>query len=195
VLIEVWADYLCPWCYLAQDRVRYLEEHHGADVRWRPFELHPEIPPEGGPAPSLRRPPETRARLRDQLAAAGLPARPRTTWSNSRRALALAAWAERDPAWPALHRGLYHAYWAEGRDLGDPEVLVAVATAAGVAGAQRAVADGAGLEGVAAARERALDVGIGSTPGWRLPGGVVFTGVHEREVFDRVVARASRHAE
>ena len=26
VRIEVWYDYICPWCYLALDRAQYLEE-------------------------------------------------------------------------------------------------------------------------------------------------------------------------
>ncbi len=193
MLVEYWADYICPWCYLALDRVRHLVEHHGADVRWRPFELHPEIPPEGGTAPRIRRTAETSAWLRDELAAAGLAAVARTTWSNSRRALALSAWAEDRAAWPELHHGLYRAYWAEGKDLGNPVELIAVAAAAGFDPdeASAALADGAGLDRVAAARERALRLGIGATPGWHLETGAVFTGAHDRAVFDRVMARAA----
>ena len=44
--VEHWADYICPWCYLALDRVDHLITAHGVDVVWRPYELHPEIPSE-----------------------------------------------------------------------------------------------------------------------------------------------------
>ncbi len=37
--------------------------------------------------------------------------------------------------------------------------------------------------------ERALDLGIGATPGWHFGDGAVLTGAHPREVFDRVMAR------
>ena len=193
MLIEYWADYICPWCYLATDRVRYLVERHGVEMQWRPFELHPEIPPEGGEAPALKRTRDTKTWLRDELAAAGLATRRRTTWSNSRRALALSAWALDRDEWPALHDALYRAYWKDGRDIGDTAVLVDLATTAGVdaAAAEAAIAEGQGLNEVAASRERALDLGIGNTPGWLLENGVVFTGVHERDTFDRVVGRAA----
>ena len=191
LVIDYWADYICPWCYLAQDRVAYLADRHGAVMRWYPFELHPEIPPEGEPAPDLRRSRDTKRWLRDELEHAGLPIVARRTWSNSRRALALSAWAEPRAEWPELHLALYRAYWAEGRDIGDPGELAAIARQAGIpaADAEEAIAEGTGLDVVAAAKENALDLGIGNTPGWRFANGVVFTGVHERSVFDRVVAR------
>ena len=192
MLIEYWADYICPWCYLALDRVSYLTERHGAEVRWRPFELHPEIPAEGDTAPPIRRTRETTDWLRRELGEAELPVAARTTWSNSRRALALSTWAEDRPEWPGLHRAIYHAYFVGGVDLGNPEALIAIAIAAGLPAEEtaRSVADGEGLERVAESRERALDLGIGATPGWHLESGVVFTGVHKREVYDRVIARA-----
>ena len=198
MLIEYWADYICPWCYLALDRVRHLTDHHGVEVRWRPFELHPEIPTEGEEAPRFRRTRDTSDWLRAELESAGLDVVERTTWSNSRRALTLSVWAEDRPEWPELHRALYRAYWAEGRDLGDPVELARVATDVGIpqADVAGALTDGSGFDGVAVARERAIDLGIAATPGWHLPDGAVFTGVHEREVFDKVMDKArSRSAE
>ena len=194
--IEYWADYLCPWCYLAQDRVRYFEERHGATMVWHPFELHPETPPEGGPAPNLRRSSGASRWLRDELEAAGLPVMRRVTWSNTRRALALSVWARRLPRWADLHRLLYDAYWSQGADLGDPAVLIRIADRAGIdpQAAAAALAEGAGLVDVAAEQERALDLGIGNTPGWYLGDGVAFTGVHDEAVFDRVVARRTERS-
>ena len=190
--VEYWADYLCPWCYLSLDRVRYLEEEYGATVTWHPFELHPDIPPEGGPAPNLRKSSGSARWLRDELAAAGLPVVRRMTWSNPRRALGLSVWVrDHYQAWPDFHAGLYHAYWAEGADLGDPVVLIRVAERTGIepVAAAAALAEGSGLQSAAQEQEHALDLGIGNTPGWHLGDGVVFTGVHERDVFDRVIAR------
>lgn len=186
--IDYSADYICPWCYLALDRVEWLAAEHGAVVTWHPYELHPEIPGSGGQAPAIRRAPDVDAYLRAELAAAELAVAPRRTWSNSRRALALSAWAQPLAAWPDLHRGLYRAYWAEGRDIGDPDVLADVATAAGI-DAGDALAEAWGTDRLVASKDRAIDLGIAATPGWHFGGGVVVAGAQPRRVFDKVLHR------
>ena len=35
----VWSDYICPWCYLGQDRTALLESL-GVEVTVLPFEEH-----------------------------------------------------------------------------------------------------------------------------------------------------------
>ncbi|HSG79352.1 MAG TPA: DsbA family protein [Acidimicrobiia bacterium] len=191
MIIEVWADYVCPWCYLALDRADHLAAAHGAEIRWRPFELHPETPVDGAPVPGGRLPNVARDELREELARAGLPVARRRRLANSARALALSAWASDRPEWPVLHRRLFDACWAEGRDLGDPEELVAIATESGIprAGAEEAVASGWGRDLLAIARDRALDLGIGATPGWHFGNGVVLVGAHPPAVFERVIGR------
>ncbi len=189
--IEYWADYICPWCYLALDRVDHLVSQHRADVLWRPYELHPEIPSEGAPLPHFARAEDTERYLDDELRAAGLGAVGRERWSNSARALALSVWAQERADWPALHRALYRAYWEDGRDIGSAAELVRIASAAGVpeVEAADAVGSGWGREQAAAAKERALDLGVAATPGWHFGNGVVLSGAHPRETFDRVVTR------
>ena len=186
--VEVFYDYLCPWSYLSQARVAGLVERHGLEVRWTPFELHPEIPPGG----TDRRwgKPGAGSVLRPLAESAGLPLERRTRVVNTRRALALSVWAGSDPAWPTLHRTLFGAYWAEDADLDDPLVLTSIAEAAGIRGAAEAIARGEGVPEVVSAKERALDLGIGGTPGWLFEGGTAFTGLHDDAVLDRIVSRA-----
>ena len=191
MIVEVWADYVCPWCYLALDRADHLRRRHGLDVVWHPFELHPEVPPEGVEAPTGVFSDDVRSELREALRAADLPVTRRSTVSNSARALALSAWAKDRGPWEMLHRNLFTAYWSDGRDLGDAAVLVDVATGSGYdrAEVEEAIAAGFGTNEVIAARERALDLGIGGTPGWHFGDGVVLVGAHPAHVLDRVVAR------
>jgi predicted DsbA family dithiol-disulfide isomerase len=189
--VEYWADYICPWCYLALDRVAHLTAAHGADVIWRPYELHPEIPTEGAPLPHFSRAEDTDRYLTAELRAAGLDIARRDRWSNSARALALSTWAQDRPEWPALHHALYEAYWLGGRDIGDPRVLTDVATRSGIPSdlAMEALASGRGREEAVAAKERAIDLGIAATPGWHFGDGIVLSGAHPRETFDKVLAR------
>lgn len=185
--VEVWFDYLCPWCYLATERVSYLRDTHGLTVEWRPFELHPEIPP-GGTELAVR--PGSGRAVRELAAAAGLPLGSRRRSNNTRIALALSAWASSSPGWDRLHDRMFSAYWVDGVDLEDPDLLVDLAAASGIerGAAHDAVASGAGLEVLHASKAEALDLGVGATPGWHFGNGVVFTGIHPDHVMDRIVA-------
>src|SRR5690606_40276660 len=45
--IDVFIDFVCPWCYLAHQAVNQLQQKRSVDVQWHPFPLHPETPQEG----------------------------------------------------------------------------------------------------------------------------------------------------
>ena len=64
---------------------------------------------------------------------AGLPYGERTHTYNSRLAQELGKWVDRDLGIEAIHDALYRAYFADGRNIGDLDVLVNVAQSVGVA--------------------------------------------------------------
>ncbi len=48
--LDVYSDVACPWCFIGKRRLeRALGEEPAGSVllRWRPFELQPDLPPEG----------------------------------------------------------------------------------------------------------------------------------------------------
>jgi predicted DsbA family dithiol-disulfide isomerase len=50
ITIDVVSDVVCPWCYVGQKRLEraiVALPEIAVDVRWRPFQLDPTIPPEG----------------------------------------------------------------------------------------------------------------------------------------------------
>jgi predicted DsbA family dithiol-disulfide isomerase len=73
-----------------------------------------------------------KGRLIELMAAAGLPYGDTTHTSNSRLAQELAVWADGLGATNLLHDALFHAYFVDGRNLADPDVLVAAATSSGL---------------------------------------------------------------
>ena len=74
-------------------------------------------------------------RLKRLMDAEGLPFDAgREMTYNSRLAQELAKWADERPEREALHTALYQAYFVDGRDIGDIEVLVDVAGAVGLPG-------------------------------------------------------------
>lgn len=185
VRIEVWYDYICPWCYLALDRAQYLEDAHGAEVAWEPFELHPDWPTTGMEAPRYER----AGILKELVAESELPFAGRRTVTNSLAALALSTGLAGEHFWPDLHRRLFEAYWVDDQNLGDRTSLIELAAEFGLDQLGVNAAIELGEPRVLASKQRALDLGISATPGWHFGDGVVFPGVHEPEVFDRIVAR------
>ena len=49
--IEITSDFICPWCYVAEARLKKVLTQLAPNVRinwvWRPFELNPDMPPAG----------------------------------------------------------------------------------------------------------------------------------------------------
>ena len=45
--LEVFTDYVCPWCYLGDARVRKLKKNFDLNIKLVHFPLHPETPLEG----------------------------------------------------------------------------------------------------------------------------------------------------
>src|SRR5690348_3318006 len=47
MLIEVYADIICPWCYVGQKRLQIALAGADYELRYLPFQLDPSTPPEG----------------------------------------------------------------------------------------------------------------------------------------------------
>ncbi len=200
--LEVFSDYTCPWCYIGWARLgaalKRLPEGAAAEVEWRPFEIHPEVPLEGMPVEELPYPPDVWARmqeaLREAAAAEGLDVGKRPKVSNTRRALAAGAWAQReDPErLPAFHEALFAAYFAEGRDLGDAAVVDRVAAEAGLdLDRMRAALDSpASREPLTAAARDARLMGITGTPTFVFDRRFAASGAQPADVLVRTFAAA-----
>lgn len=138
--ISVYSDYTCPWCYIGLARLERLREEARVplEIVWKPFEIHPEVPAEGMPVSALGYPPQRWEAMMEslRLAAAeeGLEMGNRPKVSNTHRALVASAYAqaEEPERFEAFHHALFHAYFAEGRDIGDAAVIRDVAEASGL---------------------------------------------------------------
>src|SRR5580693_1736920 len=137
ITLEVFSDYVCPWCYLSTGRIEKLKQDFDIQVNWVHFPLHPDTPAEGRSLEELFRGRNVdlqaaHARLQALMDAEGLPYRPRTHTYNSRLAQEVAKWAEPRPGGEAIHHALFKAYFADGRNIGDSAVLVDVARSVGL---------------------------------------------------------------
>jgi len=72
------------------------------------------------------------ARMKGLMDAEGLPYNRRSHTYNSRLAQELAKWADSKSGFEKTHDALYKAYFVDGRNLGDTEVLLDVAQSVGL---------------------------------------------------------------
>ncbi len=163
-------------------------------VEWRAFLLAPDTPPEGRPHPL---PPEVRAQrsapLREMAAAAGLTMVDRDWVSNSRPALEAAEFAREHGDFDAFHRAVFTAYWAEGKDIGQVEVLKEIAESVGLDAEAMATAieEGRYREQVMADYELAQRIGFSGVPAF-IVGNRAIVGAQPYEVFEQVMTMLGR---
>ncbi|MFC9977568.1 DsbA family oxidoreductase [Spirillospora sp. NPDC127200] len=202
--IEVYADVLCPWCYIGKRRLSAalagLEER--VEVVWRSFELAPDSSREPGvtAAEAMRewRGDQTEARIariRSLGAAEGLEldlekARPVNTF-DAHRLIHLAA-DERRGRGDAMAERLLYAYHTEGLNIADPEVLTRLGTEAGMEpAAVRAVLEGDWYtEQVRGDERRGRELGVSGVPTLVIADGTPTSAVQSPEVLRGLVLAA-----
>lgn len=207
VQVQVFSDYTCPWCYIGHARLERLRDRARdeleLDVTWRPFEIHPEVPPDGMPVEELpysREQWETMMeRLREQAGDEGLEIGARPFVSNTHEALMAGTrvQAERPDRFPAFHEGLFRAYFSEGRDLGDRSVILDVARASGLDPDEldAALDEGAGEDALEETRGEARRLGISGTPTFVFGGTHAAVGARRVEDLRRTAEKALRAAD
>jgi predicted DsbA family dithiol-disulfide isomerase len=139
LLATVFTDYICPFCYVGYVRLERLREHFNLKINWCFLEIHPDTPTSGMPVQELGYADAQWRQMMDNLmamgAAEGISFREHDFTTSSHRALLLAEAAKEEGAdvFYRLHRRLFAAYFTEGRNIGDAEVLRELATECDVA--------------------------------------------------------------
>lgn len=194
----VWSDYLCPWCYVGRDRTLRMERL-GVRVSPMPYELHPDIPPEGRRLRAHGRVAHVFDRIEFECEAAGLPFRRPTRVPNTRRALETAevVRSRSESAFAALDDALFRAHFVDGLALDDVDVLDGLVDAAGLEAkdVRAGVVAGEGRSAVDRSMRRARDAGVTATPAWFLDGRLVIPGALPAETMQRWVERMQATAD
>lgn len=202
--IEVFSDFVCPWCPVGESRLEKAIALLGAPVTvtFRPYELNPNLPKEGvdrrtyleqkfgGPAMYERMSAGVKAAAQSEGIPFALDKIERT--SSTRDAHRLSALAAKLGLQRPLVAGLFRAYFTEGRDVGSPAVLREVAVKAGLDGERVDALLGSdeGLAEVLEQERRAQTLGIDGVPAFVVNGEPVLSGAQP----PAVIAAAIREA-
>ena len=180
--LDFFYDFASTYSYIAAMRIAPLAERAGVTLRWRPFLLGPIFKAQGwDTSPFNLYPAKGRYMVRDcerQCADLGLAFRlPEAFPASSLLASRVALVALEDGWGEDLSRAVYRVEFAEGRNIGDPEVIADVVRALGhdaKAALARAQSDGIKAK-LRAETEEAQRLGIFGAPSF-VAAGELFWG-------------------
>ncbi|WP_341234224.1 DsbA family oxidoreductase [uncultured Sulfitobacter sp.] len=147
--IDIVSDVMCPWCIVGYRQLEQAlaQTGVGAFIRWHPFELNPQMPPEGQNTAehimekygaSAEQSAQNRAHLVQIGKGLGIDFNftPDSRMVNSFAAHQLLHWAQEHNLQHPLKLALFEAHFTQGRDVSDLDVLADVAEEVGLDRAQ-----------------------------------------------------------
>ena len=187
-----WYDFICPFCYVGQQRNAILSGH-GLRVVEMGFQAHPDIPPGGIPAGPRQGP--MYAMLEREAKEAGLALNWPPRLHDSRRALAAAEWVRRNQpsGFSQLHRELFEAHFVLGEDLEDIAVIDRHARSSDIdlIALHAGLEDGRAANFVLETEMIGRKYGVRGTPAWLL-GQRLITGLRPTAEFERLAEYTSK---
>jgi len=130
--VDVWSDFVCPWCYLVSTSLEKLQASHGVIVSWKAFELRPK---EGPPPPAdyverikagrpqLHAIAETHYGIKMNQGKWGIDSRP---------SLIGMKYAEKHGKGDAYHKAVFEAYFLDAKNIEETAILGNIAQAIGL---------------------------------------------------------------
>lgn len=203
--IDLYADVVCPWCYIGKRRLeKALESYDGeVTVRLRPFQLDPSPVPEpvrsmealaarfGGP----QRAQQMVAHVSGIVAEAGLD-------YDYDRSIAANTFEAHRLVWFAGQRGLasemmdalYRAHFVDGVDVGSRSALASIAAGVGLdeTEVREWLDSDAGTSEIRAGLAHARALGVNSVPTYVLAGKYAVVGAQETATLVEALAEVTR---
>jgi predicted DsbA family dithiol-disulfide isomerase len=203
--IDVVSDTVCPWCFIGKrrlERALAMRPDVPVEIFWRPYRLDPTIPREGVDRRAYMKAkfgdnPRSGA-MRDTIIAEGegegiafafdkILKSPNTLDSHR-----LIRWAAGDSLQDKMVERLFRAYFTEGQDIGNQDVLTALAGEAGMDVTLVAKLLDGDADLVEVEREAGLanEMGISGVPTFIFDSRMMISGAREPELLLKVMDKA-----
>jgi len=203
VKLDIISDPICPWCYIGKANLnRAMEKvvEHPFEVEWHPFQLNPDMPVEGmdrreyletkfgGKDGALR----AYAPVVEHAEKAGLTINldkmERTP--NTINAHRLIHWAGIEQRQSLVVDLLFKAYFVEGRDIGNAEVLADIADSAEMDAAMvtRLLATDSDIEDIRKRDAHSRKMGVQSVPTFVVANQHAVPGAQPPEMWENIIA-------
>ncbi|WP_282150961.1 DsbA family oxidoreductase [Ruegeria atlantica] len=209
VQIDIVSDVVCPWCIVGfhQLDLALKEQNVLANLRWHPFELNPNMPPEGQ---NLRKhiiekygsTAEQSQQARDRLTQIGAELGFTFNFNDDSRmvntfaAHQLLDWAETQGRQHPLKMALFEAYFTNQKDVSQSEVLLDAAQAAGLdrGAARAALTSGDHIAPVREKQQFWTSRGVSGVPSMVFEGKYLATGAQGAETYSDLLQRCLTEA-
>ena len=205
--VDVWSDVVCPFCYMGdailEQALEKFPHRDAVDVRYHSFELMPELPADSTTSPhellATKRgiPREQVELMHDQVTARaaelGLDYRfDQALTTNTTAAHRLSHFAAAHGRQHAMVQRLFRAYFTDGLNIGDYDVLADLAADVGLdrASALAALASGEFSDEVASDIALSRELGISGVPFFVFNGKFAVSGAQPVEAFLQVLDTA-----
>lgn len=209
--IDIVSDIVCPWCYIGFTQLTRalsaLSDQIEPLVRWHPFQLAPGLPPEGqllsdyvreryGASAEQSR--GNRSRIQEAGAALGLDIRFQEQGRiyNTLNGHQLLVWAGEQGQQTALKLALFKAYFTDGRNVADGDVLAEVASSVGLDAqeARAVIADQRYAGQVRTETEYWMDQNVTGVPAFILDGKYMIPGAQDADTLVHYIGRVLEKA-
>ncbi|MEM6341407.1 MAG: DsbA family oxidoreductase [Pseudomonadota bacterium] len=202
IKLDIMSDPICPWCYIGKSYLdRALEAHpdHPFEIEWHPFQLNPDMPPDGmdrrayleGKFGGKEGAIKAYTPVVEHAQKAGLKidfeAMKRTP--NTLDAHRLIHWAGIEGSQTAAVSTLFRAYFVDGRDIGDHDVLADVADSIEMDASvvRRLLSSDADAEDIKARDSHSREMGVSSVPTFIVGGRHAVPGAQPPELWAKVI--------
>lgn len=203
VTLDILSDPICPWCFIGKtylDRALEKSGDHPFEIRWHPFQLNPDMPKGGmdrreylerkfgGPQNAVKA--YMPVVEHGQKAGLDLNLEGITKTPNTLDAHRLIHWAGQEGRQTPVVSALFNAYFRQGRDIEDPEVLADIADSAGMdAGVVlRLLATAEDIELILDRDKSAREMGVNSVPTFIVAGQHAVPGAQPVALWEQVIA-------
>lgn len=202
VKLDIISDPICPWCFIGKtllDRALEKRPEHPFVIEWHPFQLNPDMPPEGM---------DRRAYLEAKFGGAeGALTAYRPIMEKAREigldiefdkiartpntldAHRLIHWAGIEGQQAFVVAALFKAYFQEGRDIGDHDTLADIADSAGMDAAVvlKLLQSEADLDAIRERDAHSRKMGVNSVPTFIVASKHAVPGAQPSELWLKVI--------
>jgi len=203
IKLDIISDPICPWCFIGKSRLMKAleaEPDHPFVIEWHPFQLNPDMPAEGmdrrayletkfgGKENAVRVYSEIEQHATEEGLEIDFAAIKRTP--NTINAHRLIHWAGIEQKQNAVVDALFAAYFKEGRDIGDTDVLADIADSAGMDAAvvRKLLESDADVEDIRKRDTHSREMGVNSVPTFIVANQHAVPGAQPADLWRRVIA-------
>ncbi len=190
IKVIAYSDNICPFCTVGAKRLKKLQQELDFDVEWKAFEIHPETPKEGMKTANYF-PNYDMKRMKNHIENFGKDVGIKLNGdilANSKLSLAANEFAKEKGKFNEFHEAIFKANFEDGENIGDIDVLLAIAQGIGLNKEELSqyLGDQKNLNAIDESSAQAMKLGITGVPSFIINNKMV-VGAQSAEVLKEFI--------